>query len=141
MLDLQSAKKQLTENGYTCVLCKGDAVFCSQIRGVAPLLAFLDSGKDFCGFSSADKVVGKGAAFLYVLLGVSAVHAMVISAAACSVLREAGIQVTYGELVPYVKNRAGNGHCPIEAAVFEVSDAKEALPIIRDTYLALQQNN
>ena len=91
MLDLESAKKKLTESGYTCVLCKGDAVFCSRIRGVAPLLEFLDSERSFCGFSAADKVVGKGAALLYVLLGVSAVHATVISVAAYAVLREAGI--------------------------------------------------
>ena len=140
MLDLESAKKQLTESGYTCVLCKGDAVFRSRIRGVAPLLEFLDSERSFCGFSAADKVVGKGAALLYVLLGVSAVHAMVISAAAYAVLREAGVRVTYGEMVPYIKNRAGNGRCPIEAAVSGTSDAIDALPIIRDTYLALQQN-
>ena len=139
MLDLESAKKQLTESGYTCVLCKGDAVFCSRIRGVAPLLEFLDSERSFCGFSAADKVVGKGAALLYVLLGVSAVHATVISAGAHSVLQEAGIKTTYDHLVPYIKNRTGNGCCPIEAAVLEISDASEALPIIRDRYFALQQ--
>ena len=62
------AKKLLEKNGYTCVLIKDEKEIFSFERGVKPLLNFIDKGEDFYGFFVADKVVGKAAAFLYVLL-------------------------------------------------------------------------
>ena len=75
----EKAKTLLAEGGYTCVICGGDKVYTSHERGVKPLLELLEQGAELKGFSAADRVVGKAAAFLYVLLGVSAVYAGVIS--------------------------------------------------------------
>ena len=68
-MDLENAKKILSDGSYTCVLCKGKDTVSSSFRGVKPLLDLLDSGKDFSGYSAADKVVGRATAFLYCLLG------------------------------------------------------------------------
>ena len=68
MIDLQRAERALAEGGHTLVLVKGERVITSNQRGVAPLLALIDT--DVTGFSAADKVVGKAAALLYVKLGV-----------------------------------------------------------------------
>ena len=86
--DLLTAKQLLEQNNCTCALCQGDTVFTSTLRGVKPLLNFLEAGTDLQGFCAADKVVGKGAAFLYCLLGVRAVYAPVMSQAALEVLRQ-----------------------------------------------------
>ena len=86
MTDLELAKEQLIKDECTCVLRKGDSVYCSHARGVKPLLSLLDSGEDYRGYSAVDKVVGKAAAMLYVLLGVSKVHAFIISEKALEVL-------------------------------------------------------
>lgn len=59
MNDLIVAKDKLQQNGYTCVLCKGEEIVFSLDRGVKPLVAFIESKKDFVGFCCADKVVGK----------------------------------------------------------------------------------
>ena len=67
--DLTKAAALLNSGAYTCVLCRGDAVFTGTERGVKPLLGWLDGGVDLNGFSAADRVVGTAAAFLYVLLG------------------------------------------------------------------------
>ena len=74
-MDLNRARALLTEGGYTCVLCRGEVFHTATHRGVKPLVDWLDSGLDLRGFSAADKVVGRATAFLYVLLGVRAVHA------------------------------------------------------------------
>lgn len=80
--DAERAMEQLAVGGWTAVLCRDGELFVSRERGVKPLLDWLDSGRDFRGFSAADKVVGKAAAFLYVLLGVREVRAPVMSGGA-----------------------------------------------------------
>ena len=83
---LEKAKAHLVAGGYTCVLTDGAEIYTSTHRGVKPLVQFLESGKAFVGFSAADKVVGKAAAYLYVLLGVKEIYAQIISETAEKVL-------------------------------------------------------
>ncbi len=130
MNDLNQAKELLESNGYTCVLCKGKETYTSQLRGVKPLVAWYAFKTNLNGFSAADKVVGKATAFLYVLHGVCAVYAKVISQSALAVLQENGIAVEYGNLAEYIINRQGDGICPFEGAVMELSDPKEAYKTI-----------
>ena len=137
--DLIRAKALLTDSEYTCVLCRGDAVCTDTRRGVAPLLAWLDNGTDLQGFSAADKVVGKAAAFLYCLLGVKEVYAPVMSRAALAVLTGSGIGATYDILVEGIINRRKTGPCPMETATKDIADSREALEAIRRTLQQLQQ--
>ena len=64
MNKIQKAKETLENGGFTCVLTDGDRTYTSNKRGVEPLLEWYDSDDCFEGFSAADKVVGKAAAFL-----------------------------------------------------------------------------
>ena len=89
------------------------------------------------GFSAADRVVGRGAAFLYRLLGVKAVYARVMSEPAVRVLEEGGIAALPDRVVPGIVNRTGDGPCPFEAAVLEIRDPQEALRAIREKMAAL----
>ena len=131
MNDLQNARTTLEQGGYTCVLCKGEQQKTDARRGVKPLLELLASGENYTGFCAADKVVGKAAAFLYLRLGVAAVHAGVISAPAYDLLTARGIAVTYDTLVPAIRNRAGDGYCPMEAVTLPLTDPWEAEAAIR----------
>ena len=132
------AKENLIKNGYTCVLCRGEENYNSTLRGVKPLIDFLESGRDFCGFFAADKTVGAGAAHLYALLGITELWANVISEEGKRVLEKNGITVFYEKLVPYIINRAGDGVCPIETAVRGISDSNEALLAIKSALKKLQ---
>lgn len=131
MTDLERAKALLTEGGYTVVLCRGDATQTDTRRGVAPLLALLDEGADLTGYAAADKVVGKAAAFLYLRLGVTAVYAGVISQSAYDLLTAHGVDATYGALTPAIRNRAGDGYCPMETVTLPLADPVEAERAIR----------
>lgn len=130
-LDLKRAVEQLHRGTDTCVLCRGQTVYTSAARGVAPLLGFLDSGTDLRGYAAADRVVGNGAAFLYVLLQVKAVYAGVISQPASETLEKYGIPVTWGTRVPAIQNRTHTGPCPIEQAVAGADTPERALSAIR----------
>lgn len=131
MTDLEIARSHLDSGSYTCVVCKDQTLYFSTDRGVKPLLNWLDSGIDMRGFSAADKVVGRATAFLYCLLGVTAVHANVMSRPAAQVLQENGISAHWGTLVDGIINRRGTGPCPFEAAVMDIQDPDEALTAIR----------
>ncbi len=137
--DLEKAIDLLNTTGATCVACKGDTVYSSTQRGVRPLLSWLDGCTDMMGFSCADRVVGKGAAMLYSLLGVRRVYGKVMSVAAVKALRNAGIEASWGILAESIRNRTKNGPCPIENACLPYDEPEEALPVIRRVLEDLQR--
>ena len=137
--DLLKACEILRSESCTCVLCKFQTVYKSRLRGVAPLLQLLQEGSDFSGFSAADRVVGKAAAFLYCLLGVERVAAGVISHGALQVLQEHSVEVRYNVLTDRIMNRNRDGFCPMETAVSSTTDPQEALLCIRSTLDRLNQ--
>lgn len=139
MTNLLKARQLLESGNYTCVVCKEETVYTTAHRGVAPLLEWLDNGTDLRGFSAADRVVGRGAAFLYCLLGVTEVHARVMSRPASAVLASHAIHASADTFVDGIINRAGTGPCPFEAAVLDIEDADTALTAIRDTRRKMQE--
>ena len=137
--NLQNARNLLKSGDYTCVVCRNDLVYTASQRGVAPLLHWLDSDLDLSGFSAADRVVGRGAAFLYCLLGVKEVYSKVMSRPAEQVLRAHGIHAETETFVDGIINRNGTGPCPFEAAVMDITDPVEALTAIRNKRRQLQE--
>lgn len=129
------AKALLQKCGYTCVLVKDDLVYESYERGVKPLLQWLESDTDFNGFSAADKVVGKAAAYLYVLMGVKELYANVISKPSIEVLKEFGIKVTYELCVDAICNRTNTGFCPMEQATMNSATPEEALNAVKSALI------
>lgn len=136
-MDLEKARKQMVEQGYTCVLVRGGEVIASRDRGVKPLMLWLEQGVDLRGFSAADKVVGKATAFLYVHLGISCLYAGVISGGAAEVLTRFGIPFQAGQVVPVILNRRKDGLCPMESTVAGIDDMPEALRAIKEKFMQL----
>lgn len=136
MENLHRAKALLETEGYTCVLCGGDAVYTSRHRGVRPLMELLDT--DVSGFSAADKVVGRATALLYCLLGIKRLYAKIISDTALDVLNHHGIAVQWDTRVDYIVNRDGTGRCPMELATEHIKDPALAPDAIRKKIKELQ---
>lgn len=138
--DLKKAIETIkSDDSLTCVLCKDAEIFTSRERGVAPLLGLIEKGRLSPGFSAADKVVGKAAAFLYAILKVENVYAFVISEGAKKVLTDYGIHFECKESAEYIINRKGDGMCPIEASVMDSSNAEQALAAIRQKLARLSK--
>ena len=135
---LQQAKAYLEQEGYTCVAYRGQVRYTSHDRGVRPLLQWLEEGLELKGFCVADRVVGRATAFLYCLLGVEAVYTPIISEPALAVLTEHGIRVAFDRQVPYIRNRAGDGCCPMEAATIHCTTPQQAVAAIRIALSELQ---
>ncbi len=124
--ELNVLKSELITGEYTCVIRKDGVTYTSKARGVKPLLTWLDDKADMKGALAADKVVGNGAAMLYVLLGVKALYALTLSESAKTTLEKHGIYVQYDVCVESIRNRAGDGPCPMEAAVQGIDNPQEA---------------
>lgn len=123
--------RMLHSQECSCVLRNGN-INTFQQRGVADLYDLLMKHPLLLrGAEVADKVVGKGVAALMVLGGVKEVYADVVSEPACEMFRQAGIPVTYAQRVPAIRNRAGDGWCPVETLCRDAATAEECLPLIR----------
>ena len=138
---LLKSKKILEKENLTCIITNGERVYKSNLRGIKPLLELVQNGTDTGGFYAVDKVVGKAAAFMYILLGVKALYAFVISKPSLILLREHGIEVLYGTLVDAIKNRSGDGFCPMEQAVKNITEPCDALDAVIEKLEQLKKVN
>ncbi len=136
--NLLKAREMLKNGGYTCVITNGDNFYTSAERGVKPLLSWYDSKLDVKGYVAADKVVGKAAAFIYVLLGVSCVYADVMSKGAAEVFEEYGIDYLYTTLTDAIINRTNTGFCPMEQAVRDITVPTDAPDVIKQALKKLK---
>lgn len=139
MRDVEKASALFRSGGFTCVLCKGETVYTSRETGISPMLDFIGNDTDLNGFSAADRIVGKAAAMLFGLAGISEVYADVMSQSAAAFLTEKGIPFSYGTLTNRIINRKGDGVCPMEQTVADISDVNEAYIAIRNKREALRK--
>ncbi len=128
MKELKTAENLLKNNRYSCVISNGKEILYTSVeKGIKPLLEFYDNNQfKNSRLYVADKIIGKGAAFLLVLFSAKGLYTPVISESALDLLQRYGIAVKYDKIVSYIKNRTGDGRCPIESAVIDEDDPKTA---------------
>ncbi len=84
------------------------------------------------GAAVADKIIGKGAAVLMIKGGARFVTTNKITEPALKMLTEAGVEVSYKEIIEKIINKAGDDICPLEKRLQDVSDAENAYSIIEE---------
>ena len=126
----ETAKEQLENSGAALVFCNGNETHSSEVRGVKSLVMMVKEKGTMKGFYCADKVVGKAAAFMYVLLKPEELFAFVISEKATDVLDKYGVKYFYSEKVPAIINRKGDGFCPMETATENAATPEEAYELL-----------
>ena len=119
----------LEESGMNLLIFRGgEVVFSSRSRGITPLIEAIDD-LDRNGIGelvTADRVVGRAAVLLNIHLGVSEVHAMLISTGAKDLLHKHGIGFQFREETDAIKMKDGVIYCPFERLVQDISDPEEA---------------
>lgn len=129
MIDFLKAKKLLIDD-IILALVKDDQVITSEKRGISFLLSLACENK-YQGYSAADKIVGKAAAFLYVIMQVENVYGETITKRAVEILRQANINVEYKILTENIINRTNTGLCPMELIVLNIEDKEEAFMALK----------
>lgn len=133
----QRACTMLERGPYTCILCDDRRILTSEKRGIAPILDRLD--EDLKGMAVADKIIGRAAALLLILCGVESVYGEVMSQGALALLKKHRIKASYGTLTENITNRRGDGLCPMEQAVADISDPTQAPAALRAAIAALKR--
>lgn len=127
MTDLEKAKDYFYSQKASMVLCKDDEKFITQEKGLTPLINLIESGDDYFEYSACDKVVGRAAAFLYVLLGVKEIHAKVMAKLAIQILDKAEIKYSADEFVDTILDDQLKDANPLEEVVLRSGSANNAL--------------
>ena len=133
MNDIDIAKNKLIDDDMTLVIVKaGKIIYNSKDRGVLPVYrAATDDKYDTEGAAVADRVTGKGAALLCALAKIKTLHTGLVSRPALNVLEAHGIVVTYDTLVDYIKNRAGDGRCPVEMMSEDIINPRDVVAPVK----------
>jgi hypothetical protein len=140
MKDIDIAVELLNKENLTITIVKnGKCFYKSRERGIKPLYEALINYRDEMeGASSADKIVGKGAALLYKEGKIDTIFAKIISESSLEVLEKENINIYREKVVPYIKNRDKNGMCPIETMALEDDNIGSLLSRIENF---LKKNN
>lgn len=128
-MDIIKAKSLLKD--YTSVVFKDDAVYYSEYRGVKPLMILFDNGVDVSCGEAADRVIGRGAAYLYAALKIKHVSAYVISKPAIEVLERYGIEFDSDEVADNIRNHTNTGICPMEEVTENATCPQEAIKLMK----------
>lgn len=136
---LIKAREKLDNDNLTLVLFDGKEYITSTSRGVYFLLSLYDSNVDYSHFVAADKVIGKGAAFIYVLLKIKHIYVKVISKSALEILLSYNIDVNYDLLVENIINHEKTGICYIEETCLNIINPFIAISAIRKKLKELKE--
>lgn len=111
----------------TCFILDDDKIiFSSSERGVKPIMDFYkEYGVSKTPLTIVDKIMGKGAVVLAILVGAKTIVTPTISKDALDLSEEYKIEYYTENIVPYIINRTNDGRCPIESSVLEMDSIED----------------
>lgn len=130
--DIQRAKDLMDKEELSLVVVReGKVLFKSGQPGIKSLLRVLTSSPEtLSGSFVSDRIVGKAAAFLFLLGNISGLYTPLISTEGLKLLRSEKIDLYYYREIPHVRNRNGDSICPMEKLCMDVEDPLVALELL-----------
>lgn len=138
---IRQAVEEIKKEECCCVVIqKGRVVTKCMGMGITPILDLLEREPELLENSIVvDKIVGKAASMLFVLGKVSAVHGVLMSKSAEQYLKNKGVYISCERCIDVISNRTGDGICPLEKSVKDISDEKEAYEVLKQTMVKLRK--
>lgn len=127
----------------TVIIYKGNqVVYTSEYKGVRPMMDYMKVyGPSQEPLTVVDRIMGRGAMILAVLINAKIIKTPIISETALALAEIYGLTVEAEKIVPYIVNREGNGRCPIETSVLGIEDVQEGYEVIKETIVKLMAVN
>ena len=122
MSNIDTAKEEFSKDDYSFVIAGEGKIITNKEKGLKSVIDLIESGEDFSEYSLCDKITGRAAAFLYVLLGIEAVHAKKMAKLAVQILDRAEIEYSYDEMIEID---------PVELSVLRSGSAIQAIEDIK----------
>ena len=102
MTDLEKAKEIFYSEDYSFVLVKNEDIISSSQKGIRQIVELIESKKDFTDYSMCDRITGRAVAFLYVIMGLKAVHSVKMTKLATNILDRAEIKFSADEYLSLI---------------------------------------
>ena len=131
MSNIDTAKEEFSKDDYSFVIAGEGKIITNKEKGLKSVIDLIESGKDFSEYSLCDKITGRAAAFLYVLLGIEAVHAKKMAKLAVQILDRAEIEYSYDEMIETVLDAQMKEIDPVELSVLRSGSAIQAIEDIK----------
>lgn len=131
MTDLEKAKEIFYSEDYSFVLVKNEDIISSSQKGIMQIVELIESGKDFTDYSMCDRITGRAVAFLYVIMGLKAVHSVKMTKLATNILDRAEIKFSADEYIEKVLDSELKNTDRFENAVIHSGSAITALEDIK----------
>jgi hypothetical protein len=135
--DMDLARKILLKTDYSIIVIKNECILIKKRgEGIFPILETIGELKNCINdVIIGDRILGKASALLCKYANVKGVYSPQATKTAIAVLIMAGIPSQIDELIPYIKNRDGNGFCPFEELLKNVNSSEEAYKILSKKFL------
>lgn len=133
MTDKERAKSLLSGD-VTAVLIRGREEIISRDKGIKFLFTLASEGKTYEGGSIADKIIGKAAAYLLVMLCIKNVYAPIMTNEAAEIFEKHKINYSYIKLTDVIIGRDGKKPCIMEQAVKSAKTPVEAYNRIKQVF-------
>ena len=127
---LEKAKNIIKDTSAVFAYVSANEEIISSAKGIGFVASLCNDKKDLSKGAVADKIVGKAAAMLFVLLGLKYVHAETISTGAVKVFEEYGVEYSCDVITEAIVNRKGDGLCPMEMAAKDTETPEETLSAV-----------
>ncbi len=127
-------RKNFFTEKTTCLVWHNGIIFEHEASGVVPIIDFWFAG-ELQDAIVIDKVVGKASAMFIADGKAQFVYGELMSEPSGEILQGSDTAFEAGELVPNIKNRKGDGLCPMESSVLDTDDLNEGiLRILKKIY-------
>jgi hypothetical protein len=132
--DINLAREILSSEDYSIVVISdGKVLNHKKGDGVKPFMRIIDEiGNDLEGKIIGDRILGKASAFLCRYSNVRGVYSPQATKTAIAILIIGGIPCQTDEIIPFIKNRNGDGLCPFEKMLQNIESPEEAYKILNE---------
>jgi len=135
--DINLAREILSIEDYSIVVISyGKILNHKKGDGVKPFMQIIDElGNDLEGKVIGDRILGKASAFLCRYSNVKGVYSPQATKTAIAILIIGGIPCQTDEMIPFIKNRKGDGLCPFENMLQDVEYPEDAYKILNENVI------
>jgi len=132
--DLEIAREVLSTSDCSVVVVNYGKIWKKKTgEGIKPILEVIEEmGEDIQGSVIGDRILGKASALLCRYAKAQGVYSPHGTKTGIALLIMGGVPCQVDELIPFIKNRAGDGICPFEKMLKDVTGPDEAYKILKD---------
>ncbi len=135
--DMNLARETLSSEDYSIVVIRDDKILNHKKGdGIKPIMKIINElGDEMEGTVVGDRILGKASAFLCRYSNVKGVYSPQATKTAIAILIIGGILCQADEMLPFIKNRSGDGLCPFEKMLQNIESPEEAYKVLKDNVI------